>query len=116
MDPADPAGRQLRTDPQDLAADSEWTATIVGGDSSGQVYAFALDADGLSAGRATPPIDPIAIIALLLLAGALLGTLFTLSGRSLPRTVPETSRLAVLGASLVGGVLGLAMLVGGTPR
>ena len=115
-DPADPAGHQLRTDPQDLAAGSEWTATIVGGSSSGQVFSFALDAQGVGAGRATPPIDPIAIIALLLLAGALLGTLFTLGGRSLPRTVPETSRLAVLGASLVGGVLGLAMLIGGTPR
>jgi hypothetical protein len=48
--------------------------------------------------------------------GGLFGVGFTLAGRALPRTIRATSRVAVLGGSLVGGVLGIALLIGGTPR
>jgi len=120
-DPADPSGRSQVADVADLVGDSQWQATVVltdpnGTEISSQQFGFALDAEGLSAGRATPPIDPILVVALLLILGALCGTALTLAGRSLPRTVPETSRVAVLGGSLVGGILGIALLFGGPPR
>lgn len=41
---------------------------------------------------------------------------FALAGRTLPRTFRDASRPAVLGGSLIGGVLGIALLIGGTPR
>jgi putative copper export protein len=120
-DPADPSGRTQVADMGQLPADSEWQAIVVisgsdGSELSRERFSFALDSVGISAGRATPPIDPILVVALALLLGSLLGTALTLAGRSLPRTLRETSRPAVLGGSLVGGVLGVALLIGGTPR
>ena len=120
-DPTDPSGLTLVAEVDDLPANSLWNAIVVIGDPAGPVlsretFAFALDDQGISAGRSTPPLDPLLIVALVLLLGSLLAAGLSLSGRSLPRTLPETSRLAVLGGSLVGGVLGVAMLIGGTPR
>ncbi len=120
-DSTDASGRTLVVNVGEVPADSGWQATILvsaasGAEASHGVFDFAFDTDGLSAGRATPPIDPLLIVALVLLLGSLLAAGLSLAGRSLPRTLPATSRLAVLGGSLVGGVLGLAMLIGGTPR
>ena len=120
-DPADPSGRTQVANLGGVPADSSWRATVLVSDPSGtQVtkapFDFAFDADGLSAGRATPPIDPLVIVALVLLLGSLLAAGLSLAGRSLPRTLPATSRVAVLGGSLVGGVLGVAILIGGTPH
>jgi len=121
VDPSDSSGRTLAADIDQLPADSNWSATVVIGGPGGvevgrESFAFALDGEGISAGRATPPLDPLVIIALVLLLGSLLGAGLSLAGRSLPRTLPATSRLAVLGGSVVGGLLGVAILVGGTPR
>ena len=120
-DPADATGRTEVADVADLAANSQWQATVVvsgpaGAELARERFAFAIDATGLSAGRATPPIDPIVVVALLLLLGAVSGTALTLAGRSLPRTLRETSQVAVLGGSLVGGILGIALLIAGPPR
>ncbi|HEY2888447.1 MAG TPA: copper resistance protein CopC [Candidatus Limnocylindrales bacterium] len=121
VDPTDPTGRTLAADVDELPAGSRWTATIVvvglgGSPTAVAAFSFALDDEGISAGRATPPIDPLVVIAILLLLGSLVGAGLSLAGRSLPRTLPATSRVAVLGGSLVGGVLGIAMLVTGAPR
>jgi len=120
-DPADASGRSLAADVDELAPGSRWTATVMAAGPAGApvavgAFTFALDDQGISAGRATPPIDPLVVIAVLLLLGSLLGAGLSLAGRSLPRTLPTTSRVAVLGGSLVGAALGLAMLVTGAPR
>lgn len=120
-DPSDLSGRAWASDVDQLPAGSQWTATVVisgsnGAELSREQFSFALDAAGISAGRAAPPIDPILVVALMLLLGGLFGVGFTLAGKALPRTLRETSRVAVLGGSLVGGVLGIALLIGGTPR
>lgn len=103
-----------------LPAGSRWDVSVVvrghdGGELSRTRYAFALDADGISEGRATPALDPAIIVAVILLIGAALGTAFTLGGGSLPRVDPATSRIAVLGGSAAGAVLGALVLLGG-PR
>jgi hypothetical protein len=105
----------------EVPADSTWQATVVtstanGTDIARATFDFAFDEQGLSAGRSTPPIDPLVIVALVLLVGSLLGAGLSLSGRSLPRTLLATSQVAVLAGSVVGGVLGIAILIGGTPR
>ncbi len=120
-DPTDASGRTWSADVASLPPDSAWGATVVttaatGTELARDVFDFAVDDTGISAGRATPPIDPLLAIALVLLLGSLIGAGLSLSGRALPRTLPETSRLAVLGGSLVGGVLGIAILVAGPPR
>jgi len=120
-DPADATGRTQVANLGGVPADSSWQATVLVTDPAGTqvtkaAFDFAFDSDGLSAGRATPPIDPLVIVALVLLLGSLVAAGLSLAGRSLPRTLPATSRVAVLGGSLVGGVLGVAILVGGTPH
>jgi copper transport protein len=121
VDPTDATGRTLAADVDRLPAGSRWTATIVEtglGGTPGSVgaFSFAIDEEGISAGRQTPPIDPLVVVAILLLLGSLIGAGLSLAGRSLPRTLPATSRVAVLGGSLVGAVLGVAILVTGAPR
>jgi hypothetical protein len=120
-DPADPSGRTEGANVAQVPADSTWHATAVmiaanGTEIARATFDFAFDDQGLSAGRSTPPIDPLVIVALVLLLGSLLGAGLSLAGRSLPRTLPATSHVAVLGGSVVGGVLGIAILIGGTPR
>ena len=78
-------------------------------------FAFALDADSVNEGRATPVIDPAAIIAVLLLVGAALGFAFTLGGGSLPKVDPAASKIAVLSGSAASVILGALILFGG-PR
>jgi copper transport protein len=120
-DPADPTGRTEDANVAEVSAESTWQATVATSAANGTEIAratfdFAFDDQGLSAGRSTPSIDPLVIVALVLLLGSLLGAGLSLAGRSLPRTLPATSRLAVIGGSIVGAVLGVAILVGGTPR
>ena len=101
---------------------SQWDATVVlansdGSEAARERFVFSIDADGLTAGEAVPPIDPAVLIALVLLAGAVLGLSFGVAGGRLPRTDPRWSRFAVLTGSGVAGILGTAMLVlGGSVR
>jgi len=78
-------------------------------------FSFALDSEGISEGRATAVVDPAIAVAVMLLIGAALGLAFTLGGGSLPRVDPAASRIAVLGGSAAGTVLGVLALFGG-PR
>ncbi len=101
-----------------LPAGSRWDASVVvhaqdGTEVSRTRYAFALDAESVSEGRATPAIDPAIIVAVILLVGAALGFAFTLGGGSLPRVDPATSRIAVLGGSAASVGLGALILFGG---
>ena len=103
-----------------LPAGSRWDASVVirtesGSEVSRTRYAFALDAESVSEGRATPPIDPAILVALILLIAAALGIAFTLGGGSLPRVDPANSRIAVLGGSAASVILGVLLLFGG-PR
>ena len=103
-----------------LPAGSRWDASVVvhdqnGGELSRTRFSFALDSEGISEGRATAVVDPALAVAVMLLIGAALGLAFTLGGGSLPRVDPAASRIAVLGGSAAGTVLGVLALFGG-PR
>jgi copper transport protein len=104
-----------------LPAGSRWDATVVatgpgGAEAARQRFVLALDAEAISEGRATPPLDPGLVVAILLLILGILGSGYALAGGVLPRTLPDASRPALLGASVVGAALGLAILVLGGPR
>ena len=104
-----------------LAESSRWDATVVATSPTGteigrQRFVFALDAEGVSEGRAVPPIDPAILLAVLLLGLGIVGLAFGLAGGVLPRTLPDASRPAVVGASTVGALLGLAIIMVAGPR
>lgn len=103
-----------------LPADSRWDGSVVLSDASGAEtgrarFEFALDDESISEGRATPPLDPALLAALLLLVGALLGATYVLAGGGIPRVERRTGRLAALAGSAVGAVLGVLLLTAG-PR
>ncbi len=104
-----------------LPIGSRWDATVIATTGSGtetarQRFVFALDADGVAEGRATPPVDPGVLAALLLLVLGVVGLGYAIGGGTLPRTLPDASRPALIGASITGVALGLAALVIGGPR
>jgi copper transport protein len=99
-----------------LPADSRWDAAVVASGSGGQQLArsrfvFGLGSDGLTEGRAEPPVDPAIAAALLLLGLGLLATVFAVAGGRLPRVEPRTGRLALLLGGPLGAALGVAMLL-----
>jgi hypothetical protein len=100
---------------------TRWDATVIATDASGQDVArqrfvFAFDQSGLSEGRQAPPFDPGILAALMLLVLGVLGVGYAAAGGVLPRTLPDASRPALVGASLAGVALGLAGLFVGIPR
>lgn len=100
---------------------SEWDATVVATAADGtetvrQRFVFALDADGISEGRATPPLDPGLVVALLLVILGVIGLGYALAGGTLPRTIPDASRPALVGASVAGLALGIGAILIGGPR
>ncbi len=100
---------------------SRWDATVTATEPSGlevarQRFVFAYDQTGLIEGRLAPPLDPFAVLALCLLALGVLAVSFAAAGGVLPRTLPDASRPALIGAGLTGIVLGCAALILGTPR
>lgn len=102
-----------------LPGSSRWDATVIVSSADGQElgreqFAFALDATGISEGRAAPPLDPVIIIAIVLLGAAVVGLGYLLGGGSLPRVERAAGRLALAGGCIVGGLLGLVLLVGGS--
>jgi copper transport protein len=101
-----------------LAAGSRWDASVVLRDHAGTEvgrtrYGFALDATGVSEGRAAPAIDPAAVVAIILLVAAVLGLAFTLGGGVLPRVDPATGRVGLTAGSILGAILGVTILLGG---
>jgi copper transport protein len=103
-----------------LPANSSWDSSVVLHDSNGSEvgrtrYAFALDATGISEGRATPPIDPAIVIAMVLLLGAVVAVAFAAGGGNLPRVDRAAGRVALIGGSVVSAFLGAIILFGG-PR
>ncbi|MEO8230176.1 MAG: copper resistance protein CopC [Chloroflexota bacterium] len=104
-----------------LPAGTRWDATVVATASTGseltrQRFVFALDGGAISEGRDTPPIDPGMAAAILLLLLGVVGLGYALAGGTLPRTAPDASRPAMIGASVAGVALGLAALMIGGPR
>ena len=104
-----------------LPAGSRWDATVVatlpaGTELARQRFVFTLDATGITEGRATPPIDPGILAAVLLLLLGILGLGYALAGGTLPRTLPDASRPALIGASIAGLALGLATILIGGPQ
>lgn len=102
-----------------LPANSRWDATVIvrGADTverSRTRYAFALDAASISEGRATPPLDPVLVVALLLLVSAVVGGVLLLARVHLPRVDPGVGRGALAGGAACALVLGVAILIGGS--
>ncbi len=100
---------------------SRWDATVTATEASGlevarQRFVFAYDQTGLIEGRLAPPLDPFAVLALCLLVLGVLAVAFAAAGGVLPRTLPDASRPALVGAGLTGIALGFAALILGTPR
>jgi methionine-rich copper-binding protein CopC len=101
-----------------LPANSSWDATvIIRGAHRVELgrtrFTFAMDAATVSEGRATPPVDPVVIIALILLVGAVVAGVFAIAGGAPPRVDRRLGRAAVVAASGVAAVLGIVLLVGG---
>ena len=104
-----------------LVADSRWDATVTVTDAQGtevgrRHFTFSVDADGVSAGRALPPIDPILAVGLLLAVGGLFGLAFGIAGGSLPRTPRIWGRQVLIAGSGVGTALGTIIIVAGGIR
>ena len=117
--PADEPGRYV-ADGGLLPADSRWDGSVVLNGASGAEmgrarFQFALDDESIIEGRATPPLDPALIAALLLLVGALLGATYVLAGGAIPQVERRAGRVAALAGSAVGGALGVLLLTAG-PR
>ena len=103
-----------------LAAGSRWDATVVvtapgGAEVARQRFVFALDAEGISEGRATPPLDPGLVAAALLLILGIVGVGYTVVGGTLPRTPSDAGRPAMVGQRR-GVALGFAAIVLAGPR
>jgi putative copper export protein/methionine-rich copper-binding protein CopC len=117
----DPGGQtdQLVSDAS-LPVGSRWDATIVlsgpEGELARQRFVFGVDAEAISEGRATTFLDPALVVAILLLALGILGLGFGIAGGVLPRTLPDASRPALLGAGALSAILGLTILLAGIPH
>jgi putative copper export protein len=101
-----------------LPSGSRWDASVVlrddeGTEQSRTRFSFALDATGVSQGRAGPAIDPAIVVAVILLVAAALGLAFALGGGILPRVEARASRLSVGAGSFVAAALGATILIGG---
>ena len=104
-----------------LLADSRWDATVTVTDAAGtevgrRHFTFSVDADGVTAGRALPPIDPLLAVGLLLVVGGLFGLAFGIAGGSIPRTPPVWGRQVLVAGSGVGTALGAIIIAGGGIR
>jgi hypothetical protein len=103
-----------------LPGDSRWDATIIVDAADGtqlgrRRFAFALDATGISEGRALPPLDPALAMAMLLVALGIFGLSYAIAGGRLPRTDRAASRFSLLAGGSTAVVVGIVMLVNG-PR
>jgi copper transport protein len=101
-----------------LPVGSSWDATVVVRDAAGTEtgrtrFQFALDASGIVAGRAAPPIDLGLLIAVGLTAIAVLLGVFTLAGGTLPRVDRRAGRIAVTVGVAIAGVLAVILLLAG---
>jgi hypothetical protein len=103
-----------------LPADSSWDASVVvrahdGAELSRTRFSFALDSEGVSSGRSVPPLDPVVLLAALLLLGGLAAGAFVLAGGAVPGVDRAVGRVASLAGSAISVALGLVLVLGG-PR
>jgi hypothetical protein len=70
-----------------------------------------MGASGIANGVAGPPVDPILVIAVVLLAAGVLGLAYWLGGGVLPRCNEAVSRLALPAGGVVSALLGVAILL-----
>ena len=104
-----------------LLADSRWDATVTVTDATGtevgrRHFAFSVDATGVSAGRALPPIDPALAMGLLLVVGGLFGLAFGVAGGSIPRTPPAWGRRVLVAGGGIGTAIGALIVAAGPIR
>ena len=101
-----------------LQPNTKWSATLSALNSSGTEvglnrYEFSIDALGISAGRATPPIDPALVVGILLILVAVVLVVLLLARVSLPRVDATTGRIASIAGAVLSGVLGIVILFAG---
>ena len=94
-----------------------WDAAIVVGAAGGTIarFDFGLDGSGITEGRQAPPIPPPLLAAIGLLIGALLGAALLARGLAPPLVERRAGRASMAAFSVLGGVLGVAILTIG-PR
>jgi hypothetical protein len=90
---------------------------VVSADPSGtelvrEQFDWSMGASGIANGVAGPPVDPILVIAVVLLAAGVLGLAYWLGGGVLPRCNEAVSRLALPAGGVVSALLGVAILLG----
>ncbi|HET9680749.1 MAG TPA: hypothetical protein VFP19_01830, partial [Candidatus Limnocylindrales bacterium] len=115
--PDDPAGA-VSGDVGALPAGTTFEAIVIatgpdGTELARHRFSFELGDDGLTAGRAVPPVDPAIAIAVVLLALGVLAVVFGLAGGSPPRVDPAAGRWALVVGGALGGIVGLVALVAG---
>ncbi len=100
-----------------LAPNSEWDASVIltGADGTevGRArFDYALGQDDLTAGAQIPLLDPALLVAIVLLAGGVIGFAFVLGGGRPPLVETGIGRRVLAVGSVVGGALGVLILVG----
>jgi copper transport protein len=100
-----------------LPADSRWTVAVVSADHSGtelvrEQFDWSMGDSGIANGAAEPPLDPVLLIAVVLMAAGVLGLAYWLGGGVLPRCNEAVSRLALPAGGVVSALLGVAILLG----
>jgi hypothetical protein len=101
-----------------LPPDSRWDAALIHRDAAGidrgrSRFTFALDATTVTQGRATPAIDPVVVIAAVLLIGATVAGAFALAGGSPPRVDRRLGRQATVIGAGIAAALGAVLLLAG---
>ena len=102
-----------------LPANSQFDANAIvrngaGVEQSRTRFTFALDDEGITAGRAEPPGSTVALVVVGARSGpAVVGGVLLVAGRTLPATDRRAGRVALLGGSVVSLVLGIVVLAGG---
>ena len=100
-----------------LAPDSEWDASVIlsgadGAELGRARFDYAFGQDDLTAGAQIPLLDPALLVAIVLLAGGVVGFAFVVGGGRPPLVETGLGRRVLAVGSVLGGALGVLMLVG----
>ena len=100
-----------------LAPNSEWDASVILSGADGTEvgrarFDYALGQDDLTAGAQIPLLDPALLVAIVLLAGGVIGFAFVLGGGRPPLVETGVGRRVLAVSSVLGGALGVLILVG----
>ena len=101
-----------------LPAGTHWTATVIVADAAGTEtgrtrFVFAMGADAVASGQASPVVDVGMVVAIALLLGGLLLGGLAATGRTLPRVDRRVGRISAAIGGAIAVALGVVMLLAG---